>query len=896
MATLSTPSKVSPIVDIYAYPLAAVGVWRRGAFALCDRLSVLNRSADANGAGSSGTIGFSGQYTQPQGAAQGGDIESVNNLQWVTLKDDQDKTGISGYVAAPRYCPLNSLIDDRVNPPSDRMCLIWQTQNANGWTTCLPDIDPAATAIRWTRAEWVTTRATTQRPIPQGQDFRVEVWLDGAAKPAAGQDVRPFLRLGMGDIKQRYGVYWVQGDPTSWSREYVDATASQSAWKTLRQPGWLDEFWSGGTVTFDVRHVAGRIWLVSPDGQQQMCYTDRQRGAQEQVSLQLNEGKVRPSVIGAGPFTIEASGCSFGMRFHEIAYADDEWVQYLPDEPPIARPTNEGGSFTRKFGCPYGPDNVQFPTHTAVCHGYPPLGATVSGGGPHTSDQDIATAQVNQAVKQRVARYDCTVKVNAADATSQAVEGRTGLWEWGGAYAMRGHSTGFVHSVSLQANADAWLTQSLDPINIRPACKTLREDLSDPAISPRASWDGEFDRYILRDCAAASGGGTVGDNWKLYVGRNHQCIIEVAWQYSDGVTRAYQYDGLDVGGRERMVRLVGYFESLSPRSEPGAERLLNLRMADQTFRLQAPAAVIKGNFVPLDFLMAQKMAAGGVASLTGFDAVQYILYNTLGPAASDNLQYVAPVTGRPPSLLDWKLFTDPPSGEGFIWAPPFGQSAWNWIQSLCEAEFNIFYWQNTGDRWAKPVYGDYFGIVHGAPTTVVTDAVAHPGDENKVVRTFSLTGLPQQDLNDFVVWGQAPGQTDLGGLMPALPAFSSEIRLDRWPQDTPNMEQAIALTWERTLVKQGTKFWLPAMAQAVCIATAAVYKGMNVRKISANMRGLEWLCWGHKLQFNMTAPMSDPDLDLTGRTFRVMRVVNDYQLDRNQWRTTALLAEQPFGR
>ena len=258
--------KITPTARIWCYPLASLGRWRKRSFSLTDRLSSLNRGASNDGTAAGGVIGFSGQTSQPEAAAQGGEISDITDLEWVKLDDELDKTYLSGFVARPRYCPLNSIIDDKVNPPDDKMCLRWDGSHDH-WTTCLPDAEPAATGIRWHNTTFdLAPWARTTKSLPQGQDFRVRLWLDGIAKSPPGEDKRASFRLVMGGTGGQYSLYWVDGLSCHLSRLQNEAGSATPIYKALRQADFLNGFWGGSPIEFDVRHIAGRLYFVGDGG------------------------------------------------------------------------------------------------------------------------------------------------------------------------------------------------------------------------------------------------------------------------------------------------------------------------------------------------------------------------------------------------------------------------------------------------------------------------------------------------------------------------------------------------------------------------------------------------------------------------------------------------------
>ena len=598
----------------------------------------------------------------------------------------------------------------------------------------------------------------------------------------------------------------------------------------------------------------------------------------------MTEGSVLPVKLGEGPLQIEPLGCSVGLVVSEIAYADSNIIRQGNDAPYVDDPVSLGGNFTRKF---FAGNRATMTGAEAYVHGYPPHGVTIDAKRPTPDASSVGTVTpAPDLLKGKIGQYTCSVNAAADRRALEPVPDRDGLWEWSD-FAMRGHSTAFVHQVSLHCPPVEWRVSNNDPVDIRPAIESMSESCVDPAIQPGAQWQARIDRTILKDIASPLGG-SLGNDYGEYVGRYHPIVVETGWVYEDGVQRAYAQQGGTP--YQWLTRLSGFQVWPSPRTDKPSERWLDASWSDPIMLLRAPFGVIDARFAPLDFLMAQKMASGTGGPFYGRDAVAYILRMVLGYSAEAALYPATPMNGQY-SLLDYKIYTDPPSGGGFLWPPPFGQSAWQWIMQIAEWDFSVFYFAiTTAGGQYRPVYGNYFELVRALPTTSLPDAVYASGDESQLIGSMETTGVPEQDYNRWLVWGQAPGQPDLGGLMPALPAFSAESRIEA----SPISEQNIAATGERTKIMQGTQFWLPKVAKRVADNTARIMTGVNTRRISLHVpRGVEWLWWGHKVTVPLNAPESDLGMDLRGKTFRLMKVNNRWDFKQQQYQQTLNVAEQP---
>jgi hypothetical protein len=222
----------------------------------------------------------------------------------------------------------------------------------------------------------------------------------------------------------------------------------------------------------------------------------------------------------------------------------------------------------------------------------------------------------------------------------------------------------------------------------------------------------------------------------------------------------------------------------------------------------------------------------------------------------------------------------------------------SWITKLCDADFaSFFFGPSISDAHnVAPTYANYWQwLAHRATYPVrIPDARRLTGDENYILNSAGWRQNPDNDFNRILIWGQVPGQGDLGGLMPAFPQFSREAFV---VSDRP--EQRADKTWERTQISQGPHFYLPGVASSVAQSLAGMLRDVDSRRVSAACRGIEWLWWGDKVWFDTTGPESDPELQFErpggGGTqqFRVMRIMNDYDLERNAWGSKLGVVDQP---
>lgn len=888
------PTKTLPEMQVWCSPIVPETRFRATSFGLSDTLANLNRGTGKN-------TRYTG-FLSPQSGTQEGDspggahVQDVENLHWWDLWDEDDKTKLNGYTVAPRIVPMSSVLvgEKKLNPPTSTVTLPWCVGSGEDdyWQTCLPDREPQAAAVRHSRADMGhTAHAWTDTPLPQNQRFRLELQCLGVAK-SDNAGLQPWIRITWGG---GYCLYLVAGQMPVLGRQ------GGGRLTPLRHMPQLSQFWGYSVCQTDLHYLAGRMILSNPDGQNTI-YTNRIMGQNPARAGEYDkEGTVVPVVARQAPLQVEAQGVAFTLRTHEIAFADGvpEQVERKGSITPrlFLRSSAAKGSFKRSF---YG--NVSSGSCEGYAYGYYPekIGSQAQGIRP----ERIGKVEIEDGEQGLQRYYRCTLEADAPDVELQPAGWRNDLLTYSGR-AMRGHTTPFVHSVGVQA-APRWRqVTTADPVDIRPAILQATETCADPGLQTGLSWTFQADRNVLPDIAHPAGG-SLGNDWSNYVNKYHPIRVFVGWQYDDGVVRGKTGQGDSAPGPV-VMRLAGYQTGMGPGAPAYGRRTLEITARDPICKLQAPASMVDHQYAALDLLMTKKLVSAGPrrqAALYGADAVQYILQTALGPSGSDLAVYYPGYSGiwswqaKPNhwSLMDHKIYTDPPSGGGgMMWPPPFGSSALDWISTIAEVDFAVFFYAPT--PFAPnlvPTYGNYFSYVGGAPTTILTDADYYPDAVNAAVQSGDWRQVPESDYNRVLVWGQVPGSGDLGGLMPALPQFSAEAVIG----GSPIPEQNANITWERTKLLQGTQFYMPGVARMVARLSSWLMWGVDVRRVSVRARGIEWLWWGHKVQLLAQGVSSDPALDFRQpggalQTFRVMRVQNQYDLAAGNWDSIITLADQP---
>ncbi len=890
----------TPVMQLLAYPLGTVKRILRSGFALADDLRLLQKEKRSTEYGvlSPTIVGPGVILQEPEMAVQMGAVENVHGLRWWDLSDPLDGSEVSGFTLQPHAVGYNSIIDFSVAPDPAYYAIRWEIieGGAEYWTTALPDDPPGTTGISWVSAlRDMAFSAKTVKPLPRNQSFRVRVQFLGTARESmieGLEKILPYWRLTWGS---RWAIAFAPHLPPV-IQEYRTNPAREGKrdWVTIRRADAFGrQTLSGAPINIDIYHNAGRlvVELTSEDNKAQVVYTDRHQDRKKETV-----GEVRPVEWEEAKLQIEGRGVPFVARLSEMQWGE------LDEE--LAVPTATGqGYFERTYHCNRRGGDID-PVDKCAFGYYADGEATRQTGqvGPsptglaHIEDSLVRDELGNFLGKHR---YKCTLRginhghaiaVALADAEEDELPGELeytpgplGGLPWLGLVeiretAMWGSSSPLVFAVALRL-AHATQTTDDSPIDLRPAVKKAHERLADPALQPGAEWTVELDRLLLPECPLQSTGLPVGNNWGNYVNKYHPITVGVGWNDQDYLT----------------PRLIGYIWSTSPSLPRYGDYPTTLILRDMAARLQLPAGIIDGRFAPLDLIATKKFGEG--EKFYGWHAIEYILETALGPEVAERLQVYFDFEGRHKYMDLYKmelLCKTPPSGSGFVFPPPFGSSALDWIKKIAERDFAVFFFGQAyidGEIDFVPCYGNYFEVVNNLPTIELPDSYYATGDLEKVFRSVDIRGEPSVDYNRVLAYGRlARTNADrLGGLIPALPGFSAEARIE----DTSYPEQNIADTWERTMVIENPYVMVGAHASSIAAAVASWLHGVDVRHIGITCRGLPELWWGFKVTPKMESLTSDQSLNLDGKTLRVMRVDNDYDLEQGNWETKMAVADNP---
>ena len=825
--------KQVPFVQLIAYPIAGGTNNFPRAAAIGDTVANLGRPA-----------GGSADPQTPLGE-RGNRVAYTSGLRYWDLADPQTGTRTAGYTLDPTLQPMHSIMTGAEEPDDDYEVATFVGVKGDYWTTVTPGYAPHTEAIKWYNSAAPSGDpeqqfvARSSVPMGDAQSFAFQLHTFGMVD----DDSYWCLQWGGG-----YGLYLAANEPA------VLVRGNSRKLETLRTLDVPPEtFFAGEPVWVYVHYMGGRLVVEIAKGKakHQTVYSNMRADINPNdqtgtmTTLEMKQVQTAP-----GPLVVYGQGVPFTLRVHELTYPatgefqrDYQLLRETQDDAPdvaVAFGTNPKGTRTQNRP-----------------------GAALEDGASITAAQSAAGGGHN---------YVCTL--TRAQGPSTGVLGS-------------GQHTPFVHGVGLRYTS-TWASTRPDGMLLTPALLDLTVDIADPGLAPGTTVTAMLRRDLLPDCPsiddAGIEGAAVGSNWTDFLAKYHQCKLVLGWYSDDGGVLTVEDD---------WCVLDGYVWSLDHRLPGYGENVVQVEFRDPIVRLQKPAGVIDSRFGPADMILAKKVADGDPPHLYGREVVEYILGVVLGAAWAALLQTSASLDGSSYhyDMLTYKNLTGPPFGSGFFWPPPWGQSAMDWINTIAETDYAVFFFRpNPLDPTGppQPNYAYYWDVVAHGAAIELNDAVVDPEDVDLLIQEAGSRQRPEHDYNVVAVWGHIPqDQGNYRDLLPALPQISGMA----WIGDSGLDEQSPYKTWERTLVKEGTQFWRSGVARVVAHNLARLLTGVDPRSVPITLaRGDAQFWWGDKVRLaDSVIPgneMRDTDFLAPADVFRVMRVRHRVVMKDKSWTTT----------
>ena len=783
------------------------------------------------------------------------------NLRRWDLKDEKTGLRTVGYTLAPTPGHMNATIGRTVQPATAHPMLDFTVRRGDRWATVMPDSQPGTTAVKWYSSDPDDGpfEAETSMALPRGQSWSLQLQTFGYHHDDA------YLHIAWG---QGYGIELRGGEKARMARwrRTPDSTEPEPDPDSIRElPYGAEQFTEGSPIWMHVHHIGGRVVLELEQGRtsQQVVYAHLQTTGSDPKQPSYS---MKPIIPTEAPIRIRGYAAPFTARFAEMQY---------PESGHWDRPFDTGG------GTPF----------SKYAYGFHPAPER-SQGGPSETLGDLATITTGVAEDRR-SYYRCSLSRAGGGVDTEvqgdAPDGWTASPTSYVGRGMGGQLTPFVNAVTVRYPG-AIRSPLGTALDLSPAVLSMDMEIADPEIAPGTVLRARLNRDIIADCRVVAADGTdlgaVGSAWPTYLGKYHRAALRVAWQYDDGATGVVTPGGVPYGDTPMFD---GWVWSLSPEQPSYGDRPTTVEFRDGMIRLQKPAGLVDGRFGPADMLLAEKMATNPSADarLYGWEIVQHIIEQSMGAEAAGNLQVRFPTTHY--DLLQHKMLLEPPFGSGFFWPAQYGQSAADWIRKIADADFANFFWgpRATAPYDWVPYYGWYFSIAAGMPTVELPDSAYVADDANKILASAGWQQQPSQDFNVIQVWGRFPQDSgEYREFMPALPAISGAAIVA--PTTLPEQDQYN--TWARTLLLEGTEYWLPGVARAVATNRARLQRSIDPRRLPLKVRGDPYWWWGYCVTIKATAPQSDPDLWTPGEVFRVMRVTHRWVFGQAPSWETSLVA------
>lgn len=833
--------KLEPLVHIYVFPRSEIdvpaGAGGGGSFTISDvfRGFLLPAGGESNESNASASDNYKALEWQGQPA-----FDVVENLEYFRCKKDGTAAvGVQGLLEGEGVaggwtlkvkpvamnCVMSPAKANDPVPSNNLQSVTWKAKKGTSWETYVPDNPPYLSCIRH-REQKPNSTVEAEATLPfEAAGWEIVIDWNGIA---AGHNSAPGFRL----VLEQKGLSIV------WRGEGAKPSV---------------ELWANRSTIVNGTERITSGWAL--------CKTLNEC---KPISFTNNRTTVRLRIVG-------------GRR--AISIDEHTWFFFKTDPPPrtsqaeVVAPLyyeavwNSNKISVSSFGV-----DARISMRTLTQEKTGKLARTVtatvrhklSGGAPETCTRTCVGGwkpagtkiKVTGTRRQNLAEYQVELTANRKQSLSPFVS--SAILHWPGAMTK----------------------EAAAPIDIRPACLSMRVSSGEPDLMPSAEAQITVDRTMLNKLLP---------DWQDYLLPFAPVRILAAWKYADGT---------DIVMGEWTRLLDGYLMADDKNLQSYQQQEMTLIVRDALTRIKEPAGFIDERYAPLDLVFFEK----GGAPLFGGECVQHLLGIELGEEIANKLNG----TGDPLAMFsehyplmsvdedrcgyfNIQQITSVSTQDTFMLPPPFDRDLYSWItESIAKPDRAVILWGDLpdtpvdgdddyahGTRPFVPIYGrvrNIMAAVSGAPVEL-PDAIYVPGDENDLVGSASSSTITDKAWNDFVVRGPKP-EGVAGMLTPSF--FSGRARLPVTDPNSPDM------TWSRVHNERLDFVGVitdESFAQALAILQMLEFQGNIPRHATVVMpRGTGGITWGTRIKPKFVANGSDNTIGLNDVVVRAQRINHNFDL------------------
>lgn len=763
-------------------------------------------------------------FASPYGAsAQNVSITGLSSIAF--LPDGTARIGTSydaasegkaqrGFYIAPREAVLDAKIGTNAADFDGGNTDINWTAVSGTWQTA-PALTVGGGTALFNRGVQMIQVAKTSGQIPANRGHCVRFSLQGAINRSGPTQ---FVRHFFGD---KYCLILQPGNSPALARVTYSAQGNGGTLQLIRRFKEFPTTKPTGIYRFSIYRIGGRL-VIEQDGIVVWLFD-----AQVAASQTATRANVKDVSWGTAGWQIEVQNTRVRAEYSTVKWSAPNGTRFT-------------GTLTRTANLGKEPDANA--AKVGVCAGWKRKGTTA------TVAPSIAGSGVS---------YTLTLTAN-----------------------VDGIDTPFIDKVIVQY-APVWGAPAETYIDVRNCTETLSLSFVAPPDAAGAQGTLTLERNRLDQIFTGTNGNA---NWKDYIQMWNPVTINLK-RAGAAFSKVFQ----------------GYIFKPSLSSGLGNDRHQTLVLRDPMVRLQKLGecnnAPIDHRYAPLDFFFARKQSGNGgydengqVAggALYAAECVQEILRIALGETEAaringdgDPLRFIP---ANHPALIStdndtagWAQIDaigaadSPVSGGNWLYPPPFGSSAYDWIMELAKRDRCVFYYgwpDGTNGDWPVPIYGRLERILTVAPVPLhVLPDVANGTDWTRLLQSMESERRPERDINKVDVWGAEA--TGLEGIVPSLRIASASL-----PVSDP---RSAIHTWERTLIIRDPLALLGA--EAIADGVIDLLTGVDMQWPSFTFEGDERVGLGHIVSAALTGPEADLSSDLNGVRFRIERI--DHNIDFN---------------